>query len=497
MNVLFVYPRFPHSFWGFQHALPFVFKKAVIPPLGLLTVAGLLPPAWGKRLVDMNTAALEDTDLIWADLVMISAMHLQAASCREVIARARCLGKRVAAGGPLFTTNPEKFPEVDFLILQEAELTLPAFLQAMEKRDAPRTYTTTQWADLTRSPLPDWDLVRIEDYFMLGVQYTRGCPFDCEFCHVTGLFGRIPRTKTVEQVLAELDVFYRRGWREQVMFVDDNFIGRRQQLKQELLPALIRWMQERRYPFSFFTQASINLADDEELMRLMAQAGFNTVFVGIETTHEPSLQGCRKQVNQDRNLVACVRKIHAHGMQVQGGFILGFDEDPPDVFAHIIEFIQASGIVTAMVGLLSPVIGTRLYDRLQRAGRLLSDFDGDNTNLEVHFVPTMGIERLQQGFLKVVDTIYSIPNYYARLRQFLRDFSLDCPVRAPIRPQTIPILLQTLVRLGMFGEERWEFWSMVFWTLRYQPQKIRIALILAVMGRHHRWLFRELAEKTV
>ena len=352
IKALLVYPKYPETFWSFGHALKFIGKKSALPPLGLLTVAALLPDDWQKRLIDMNVENLNDEDLEWADYIFISAMLVQQESMIELIKLCKVFNKKIVAGGPLFTAGYQDFEEIDYYVLNEAEITLPSFLVDL-KRDCPkRVYRSEEKADIKKTPIPLWNLIDIKKYASMNIQYSRGCPFNCEFCDIALLFGRIQRTKNKNQLLAELDSLHARGWHGGVFFVDDNFIGNKEKLKKEILPALIKWREEKKYPFTFSTEASVNLADDEELMDLMTEAGFGTVFLGIETPNEDSLTECGKFHNKNRDLVSCVKKIQRKGMEVQGGFIVGFDNDKPSIFERQIQFIQKSGIVTAMVGIL-------------------------------------------------------------------------------------------------------------------------------------------------
>ncbi len=348
-------------------------KRAAFPPLGLLTIAAMLPQEWDKKLVDMNAATLTDKDIKWADYVFISAMVVQRTSVKEVIKRCKRLGAKTVAGGPLFTSEYEEFQDVDHLVLNEAESTLPLFLEDLSKGCAKHIYTSKERPDISKTPVPMWSLINMKKYTTMSIQYSRGCPFDCEFCDIIVLNGNRPRTKTKDQLLAELEALYNRGWRETVFIVDDNFIGNKRKLKEEILPAMIKWQKDKKFPFGFLTEASINLADDEELMQLMVEAGFETVFIGIETPNEESLVECNKQQNRNRDLIASIKKIQNYGMQVHGGFILGFDNDPDSIFKSQLNFIQKSGIVTAMVGLLNAPRGTRLYQRLKKENRLLED----------------------------------------------------------------------------------------------------------------------------
>jgi len=307
MKLLLVYPKYPTTFWSFKYALKFISKKASLPPLGLLTVAAMLPAEWEQRLVDLNVKHLTDADLRWADYVLVRAMSIQKESALSVLARCKALGVKVIAGGPLFTANPEDFDNVDHLVLNEAEVTLPLFLEDLAHDRAKRIYTSPQWANLAATPAPRVDLLNMRKYASMNIQYSRGCPFDCDFCNITVLYGRVPRTKGPDQVIAELNALYTRGWRRSVFIVDDNFIGNKGKLKKEVLPALIGWMEERKYPFTLYTEVSINLADDEELMRLMVKAGFDQVFVGIESPNDESLAECSKLQNRNRDIIASVR----------------------------------------------------------------------------------------------------------------------------------------------------------------------------------------------
>ncbi|MCL4789759.1 MAG: B12-binding domain-containing radical SAM protein, partial [Verrucomicrobia bacterium] len=459
MNVLLLYPEFPDTFWSFKHALKFVRKKASLPPLGLLTVAALLPQEWAKRLVDVNVRKLGDRDLAWADLVFISGMIAQRESARTLIARCRAAGKTIVAGGPLFLTEPEQFPGVDHFVLDEAEATLPEFLRDFERGQARRVYTSSEFPDLRQTPPPLWELADLRRYASMSLQFSRGCPFDCEFCNITSMFGHRPRTKSTAQVIAELDGLHRAGWCGSVFFVDDNFIGNKRALKEELLPALIQW-QKGKPGTPFFTEASINLADDEELMRLMVEAGFNQVFVGIETPEEAGLAECNKRQNQRRDLVADVKRIQHAGLEVQGGFIVGFDSDAPTIFARQIEFIQRSGIVTAMVGLLQAIPGTKLYQRLNLQGRLLGHTTGNNGDGTTNFIPRMSGETLRAGYQHLMKHLYAPGPYYQRIRTFLREYQPPKISRA-MNWESIRAFLHANVRLGILGRERFHYWGLL------------------------------------
>ena len=339
MNILLVYPEFPDTFWSFKHALKFIRKRASLPPLGLMTVAAMLPPEWGKRLVDVNVTKLRDRDLAWADYAFVSAMTVQRDSAHQIVSRCKKAGVKTVAGGPIFVSEYEQFEDVDHFVLNEAEITLPLFLTDLARGQARRIYTTSEFPDIHKTPAPLWELADLKRYATMSIQFSRGCPFNCEFCNVTALFGHRPRIKTAEQIIAELDGLYDQGWRGQVFFVDDNFIGNKGYLKNHLLPALIQW-QKGKKGIPFNTEASVNLADDEPLMEMMVKAGFDAVFIGIETPNEESLAECNKQQNKNRNLLESVKRMQRAGLQVTGGFIVGFDSDTPSIFERQIEFIK-------------------------------------------------------------------------------------------------------------------------------------------------------------
>ena len=484
MRILMLYPEFPDTFWSFKHALRFIRKKASFPPLGLLTVAAMLPESWEVRLVDLNVESLEREDLEWAELAFISAMVVQRDSAHRVMAMCQDVGLRIVAGGPLFLDEHAKFPEVDCFVLGEAEITLAPFLADVEAGQLKRFYTTDEYPDITASPVPAWHLVDQRRYSSMCVQFSRGCPFNCDFCSVTAMLGHRPRTKTAQQIVAELDALYRVGWRGGVFFVDDNFIGNKRILKTEVLPALIEWRQGKR-GMEFHTEVSINLADDPELMRMMGAAGFNKVFVGIETPDETSLGECSKFQNQDRDLVECVKIMQRAGMEVQGGFIVGFDSDTPSIFQRQIDFIQKSGIVTAMVGLLQAPYGTQLYERLSKEGRLLGDPSGDNTDDTMNFRPKMPTDLLHEGYRQILTTIYSPKAYYERVRTFLREYRLPISTARPqIEFQYLAAFVRSIYRIGMRGKQRLEYWKFFFWALFRRPRLFPRAITFAIYGFH-------------
>ena len=490
MRILLVYPKYLDTFWSFKDALKFISKKATHPPLGLLTVAAMLPKEWEKKLVDMNVTTLRERDLEWADYVFISAMSIQEASVKEVITRCKKMGIKIVAGGPLFTTGYEEFEDVDYFVLNEAEVTLPAFLEDLKNGCAKHIYSSKELPDIGKTPIPIWELINMKKYADMNIQYSRGCPFNCEFCNISVLYGHKVRTKTKAQILAELEDLYSQGWRGDLFFVDDNFIGNRRKLKEEILPAMIEWMERKRYPFSFNTEASIDLSDDEELMQLMVKAGFTSVFVGIETPNEESLAECNKVPNKNRDLVACVKKIQKFGLQVQGGFIVGFDNDPPSIFERLSGFIQESGIVTAMVGLLNAPRSTRLHQRLVREGRLLKNISGDNTDFSINFIPKMDYEKLIKGYKRIISRIYSPEPYYKRVRTFLRDYKPLEKKAFSFHFTYLGAFFKSILFLGIIERERFYYWKLFFWSLFRRPQLFHLAITFAIYGFHFRKVFQ-------
>lgn len=485
MKILMLYPEFPDTFWSFKHALQFIRKKAGTVPLGLLTVAAMLPKDWELRLVDLNVCALTTKDLEWADYAFISAMVVQKSSAHRAIARCKTAGLKVVAGGPLFTAEYEQFPEVDHFVLNEAEVTLAPFLRDLAQGQAQRIYTSTEFPDISQSPVPMWELADRKLYATMAIQYSRGCPFDCEFCNITSLFGHMPRVKTSTQILAELDALYNLGWRESVFFVDDNLIGNKKHLRDDLLPALIEWRKGKKgMPFN--TEISINIADDEPLMNMMTQAGFDTVFIGVETPDDDSLAECNKKQNLHRDLVADIKRIQRAGLQVQGGFIIGFDNDTPSIFQKQVEFIQKSGIVTAMVGLLQAPMGTRLYKRMEQEQRLVGWSTGDNVDGTTNIIPkTMNLDVLQDGYRAVMKTLYAPKNYYARALTFLKEYKVP-KFAIPLSTEYIRAFFRSVVRLGILGKERVHYWKLILWTLFRRPQLFALAITLAIYGYHFR-----------
>ena len=484
MKILLVYPQGPDTFWSFKHVLKLVTKKAAFPPLGLLTVAAMLPREWEFRLVDLNVRSLADEDLAWADYVFLSGMIVHKASAHEVAARCAAAGKTLVAGGPLFTTGHAGFPEIRHFVLGEAEGIAARLAQDLESKTLEPIYRGKGWPDVRTTPVPRWDLVDVHDYVTMPVQFSRGCPFNCEFCDIVVMNGRVPRTKAPAQVLAELDELCARGWKDMVFIVDDNFIGNKKR-SRELLRELVQWRSRTGAGIGFLTEASVNLADDAELCELMAQAGFKKVFLGLETPSLEGLQECSKQQNAGRDLVAAVRTLQSYGMEVMGGFIVGFDSDPRDIFRRQFEFIQSSGVVTAMVGLLSALPQTALYRRLAAEGRILAESAGNNTDAAVNFVTRLDREFLISGYRELMQRLYEPTNYYSRIRVFLRAYRPRGPVTR-ISSADVKAFLTSLWLLGVRHAGRTAFWRLLIDTLVSSPRKFRAAMELSIIGHHFR-----------
>jgi len=495
MNILLVYPTFPKSFWSFAYALKIYGRKALLPPLGLLTVAAMLPKEWNKRLVDLNVRALTDEDLAWADYVFLSGMAVQREMAHDVARRCQAAGKTVIAGGPLLSGEYALFTEIGHFVLNEGEPTMARVVADMQAGTLKRLYRSRDYADMTTSPVPMWELLDIRQYACMGIQYTRGCPYDCDFCNVTALLGREPRIKKSEQIIAELDGLKAAGWSGTVFFVDDNLIGNRPALKKDLLPALIAW-QKRSGPLPFLTQATINLADDPQLTEMMGDAGFDTIFVGIETSDPEALKECKKSQNRNRNLVEDVRKLQGAGIEVQGGFIVGFDHDTEATFQQQVDFIQASGIVTAMVGQLQAPPGTRLVTRMWLEGRLRGQSTGNNTDGTTNIVPKMGLENLRDGYFWLLGAIFAPRPAYTRIRTFLRQFRRP-KIRSPLDRRAIGCLWRSIYYVGILGRERWEYWKLMVWTLFRRPVHMALAIKLAALAHHYRRIWEEMAARPV
>ncbi|MEJ2009308.1 MAG: DUF4070 domain-containing protein [Acidobacteriota bacterium] len=481
MKVLMVYPEFPDTFWSFKHALPFLGKRSAYPPLGLLTVAAMLPSSWEKRAVDLNVRPLKDAELDWADVVFLSGMLVQGPSMKRVIARSRERGLRTVVGGPIASTSDPNIAQADHVVEGEAEELISILAKDIGSGTARRHYKAPVLPDLTKVPVPDLGLVDLRKYSAMAVQYSRGCPFTCEFCDIIEIYGRRPRTKTPDQICNELSQIYNLGWRGRVFLVDDNFIGNKKNVKK-LLPELVRWNRDRNFPFSFLTEASLNLAEDPELLQLMHDANFNSVFMGIETPVAESLKETTKFQNLRKDLLESVKLVQSYGMEVMAGFIVGFDNDPPDVFERQIQFIRDAAIPISMVGLLSALPNTQLWRRLKSEGRLLKESLGNNTLLDMNFIPRMDTQELLDGYRRILETIYYPGEYFNRVQAFLSQ--LGSAARTPISFSDVLAVARSLWRQGLRSNYRKEYWKFLAQTLRRHRQHLDKAMTLAIIGHH-------------
>jgi len=486
MKILLVFPKIPTTFWSFHNALRFISKKSSEPPLGLLTVAAMLPPQWEKELIDMNVTLLLDKHIEWADYVFLTGMNVQRDSFEEVVNRCNDLNRPVVAGGPMVSTEGDIFEGIDYYIMNEAEITLPQFLADLEAGCARHIYSSSEFPSLSKTPTPLWELLEMKKYASMSIQYSRGCPFDCEFCSITILNGHRPRTKEKDHLLSELDLLYEQGWRGRVFIVDDNFIGNKRKLKEDILPAIINWQINHNYSFHFMTETSINLADDDILLNQMIKAGFNSAFIGIETVNNESLTECGKSQNKNRDMVKAVKKLQQKGFVVSGGFIVGFDNDPRNIFEQQIDFIQKSGIVTAMVGLLSAIPGTRLFQRLLHEKRIISDFRGNNMDGSLNFIPKMNSQSLLLGYKNIINTIYSHKEYYKRIKTFLKEYNPPIYHRRVPTKNEIVAFIKSLWVLGVIEKGRHHFWNLLITSLIRYPSKFSIAITMAIYGFHFR-----------
>jgi radical SAM superfamily enzyme YgiQ (UPF0313 family) len=495
MNALLIYPEFPDTFWSFRHALKFIGKKSAFPPLGLLTISAMLPGKWNRRLVDMNVRSLTTADLKWADVVFTSAMYVQKESLKEVIGLCQAHGKRVVVGGPYASMGLNEAIAADHIFVGEVETTFPVFLDDFEHGEAKSVYQAAERPALSLTPIPDFKLAELSQYSDMSVQYSRGCPFNCEFCDIIEIYGRVPRTKSNEQILAELDALLAIGWRGEVFIVDDNFIGNKRNVRA-LMPELAEWSARNKYPFSFTTEASVNLADDDELLKQMRTAGFRQVFIGIETPVVESLKEAQKGQNTRRDLIESVRKVQSYGMEVMAGFIVGFDNDPDDIFERQINFIRESAIPVAMVGLLAAIPDTQLWRRLEREGRLMAggvEHSGSNTDCILNFVPKMDASKLIEGYKSIIRHIYSPREYYERSFDSLSRVRHDGAPQigeSGLKREDITAFARIVFALGVRDRSRGEFWRFMRRVVSEHRDKIEDGLMLAALGYH----FRKLTE---
>jgi radical SAM superfamily enzyme YgiQ (UPF0313 family) len=503
MKALLLYPLFPQSFWSYDRFMKLAGLKAVLPPLGIITVAALLPEEWEIRFFDRNVAFETDADWEWCDLVILSAMLVQKPDFQSLIQKGVRLGKHVAVGGPYPTSVPHEAlaAGAQFLILDEGEMTIPKFLEALAQGETQGIFRSIDnKPDVTLSPMPRFDLLQRDAYFMMAIQFSRGCPFNCEFCDIIALYGRKPRTKTPQQVLAELQNLYDLGWRGSLFVVDDNFIGNQRNVKL-FLKELIPWMEAHNHPFTFMTEASVNLAEDEEMLELMGQAGFYAVFLGIETPDQDSLQVTRKQQNMRNPLVEACRKINEAGMLIYAGFILGFDGERSGAGSRIQDFIAETSIPQPMLGILQAFPHTALWERLVKEERLIlsdSPLTGDQNTL-MNFTPTRPIAEIAREYVEGFWTLYEPEHYLRRcLEQCMK-------VRLLTKHQAMQLPLSKGLRL--FGQLVWhqgvrrsairaQFWQQLWIVLTQKPQVLNLYIGLCAAGEHF-WEYREVAREKI
>jgi radical SAM superfamily enzyme YgiQ (UPF0313 family) len=483
-KILLLYPEFPTTYWSYKYILPFIGKKAVMPPLGLLTIAAMIPDHYDLRLIDMNVSSFTAKDLQGIDLVLISSMIVQRDSFQKAVALCNKKNIPVAAGGPYPTSSYEGISGVDYFILNEGEITLPEFFKDYENGKPRRLYQTELKPDITKTKPFRLDLIDVKDYSDMAVQFSRGCPFNCEFCDIIELFGRIPRTKSAAQFIAEIEIIRDSGFRGTIFVVDDNFIGNKINVKI-LLRTIILWQKTNGFPFTFYTEASINLAQDDELMDLMAEAGFDMVFVGIETPDSETLSKCHKTQNTATDMLESISKIQRKGLEVTAGFIIGFDTDPENIFDLQINFIQKAGIPSAMIGLLTALPNTQLYRRLEKEHRLVGESNGNNTHdLSMNFVPRMPLETIFAGYKYVISELYSPKKYFERALVLIKNVSIKKDVNSKlywtdVRALIISIFRQTCSRYGF------RYLGFLINSIRYNPGSFSLALGLAIMGHHY------------
>jgi radical SAM superfamily enzyme YgiQ (UPF0313 family) len=500
MRVLLLYPQFPKTFWSFEKILELVDRKVLLPPLGLITVAAILPQEWEYRLVDCNVTPPTEADWGWAELVIVSAMIVQKQDYAALIQQAKRRGLPVAVGGPYATSMPEDSlaAGADYLILDEGELTLPMFVEAWERGDKTGTFRSPEKPDVTITPVPRYDLLQLDVYDSMSVQFSRGCPYQCEFCDIIVLYGRKPRTKTPQQLIAELQCLYDLGWRRSIFMVDDNFIGNKRNVKL-LLQELKIWMAEHNYPFHFHTEASVDLAQDLELMQMMVDANFNAVFLGIETPDADSLEMTKKFQNNRTSLADSVKAINEAGLRIMAGFIIGFDGEKEGAGDRIIEFVEKTSIPTAMFGILQALPNTALWHRLEKEGRLIQGKAQGDQMMLMNFTPTRSVETIAQEYIKAFYTLYEPKRFLDRVyRHFLHMAAPTHQSNQPIKlsPVEVKALFTLVWRQGFKRDTRWMFWHHLFGILRQNPA-VWAAYLTTCAHAEHFIEFRKLVRSQV
>jgi len=498
MRTLFIYPEFPKTFWSYEKILELVNRKVLLPPLGMVTVAALLPQHWEMKLVDRNVREVSEAEWSWAELVVISGMIVQKADMAVQIARAKQRGLPVAVGGPFASSTPDA-PELelaDFKVLDEGEITLPLFIAAIERGDTSGRFSANgDKPDVTGTPVPRFDLLELDAYDSMSVQFSRGCPFQCEFCDIIVLYGRKPRTKTPDQLIAELQTLYDLGWRRSIFLVDDNFIGNKRNAKL-MLPALKQWQIERGYPFSFATEASVDLASDDELMLMMAEARFDSVFLGIETPDEASLSIAGKHQNTRSSLEESVDRITSYGIRVMAGFIIGFDGEKSGAGDRIVTFVSRTGIPAAMMGMLQALPNTGLWHRLEKEGRLIqekTDAKGVNQTNLLNFVPTRPIRDIANEYVDAFCRLYEPNAYIDRVRHYYLKMGkprwqqyVPAAFGKPSLPawSDVRALLIVVWRQGLKRNTRWRFWRSLLEVARKNPNALEQFLVVLAHNEH-------------
>jgi radical SAM superfamily enzyme YgiQ (UPF0313 family) len=504
MKVLLLYPHFPKTFWSYDEFMKMAGLKAFIPPLGIITIASMLPPDWEIRFCDRNVKEETAADWEWCDLVILSAMLVQKQDFIAQIAKAARLGKKVAVGGPYATSVPEDALEAgaNYLILDEGEITIPKFLEAIAQGQEKGVFRAFEKPDVTTSPMPRFDLLQRDDYLWMAVQFSRGCPFECEFCDITNLYGRKSRTKEPTQIIAELQNLYDLGWRGSIFMVDDNFIGNKRNVKL-LLRELIPWMQEHDYPFTFITEASVDLAEDLELLNLMTQAGFSAVFLGIETPDQDSLEVTRKFQNTRQPLLEACQTINQAGLLIYAGFIIGFDGEKTGAGERIQAFVAETSIAQPMLGILQALPNTALWTRLKQEQRLLENAthggDGDHNSL-MNFIPTRSLAEIAQEYLEALWTMYEPKNYLQRCFEHCLKVTPNPHLQQNMHfppGKALRLIAQLFWRQGWQRQNiRAQFWRQLWLIARTKPQFLNMYLGLCAAGEHF-WQYRILARERI
>jgi radical SAM superfamily enzyme YgiQ (UPF0313 family) len=492
MRALLVYPEFPMTYWGFQHGLEPIGKRASLPPLGLITLAALLPSDWELRLVDTNVEPLGDDDILWSDAVLVGGMLIQEPSMHDILRRARDLGRRTVVGGPAPSTSPERFSDADVVFGGELEGRVDDLCRLITDDKGALGTTPVPGEpsviplrkdarpDVRTSPVPRFDLLRLPAYVSMCIQYSRGCPFQCEFCDIIEIFGRRPRMKTPGQILAELDSIRELGWHGSVFFVDDNFIGNIREVRK-LLPEVKRWQELHGSPFQFYTEASVNLAGDEKLVADMVACGFTSVFLGIETPSPEALKETKKLQNLKLDLSAAVEQLTSAGLEVMAGFIVGFDSDDPSAFEAQRLFLRDAPIPLAMVGILIALPDTALWRRLESEGRLRDHSDGDAFG-RTNFDTRMDEEVLLGGYRGLLAELYSHDGYLRRCEAYLEHAPV--PSRRPFRTGWFKVLVRSIWAFGIRSPRRKLFWSLVVKAVKKSPRLFPWAIEKAIQGEH-------------